>query len=633
MNRLLTSLTLMWALCAPAMGAGPGYYGFCPKDCAPEELTAIGSGANAFMEAAIRIDPATDPLAASLKGRGILGVRCYLRADYRQKSKGFSCVKAYTGALDGEAVSKTANFVAGWNEVYFDEPVEIGDVPVYVGYQVYETQGEPYPIAAYGDGHVRDVCYINPGRKGWSEESSRGALMIEAIIDGDDDVFSGHAIAAPFGEPLAVAPDSDFDCTLYIHNQGAAPVGSLTYSGYDAEGNLTGSGTVEFPQPLAPYGSAAVAARLRSPSAEGAAEDLYVKVTEIDGQDAKDSMGCRVALYVSSDVFYRVPLVEEFTGLRCTNCPFMFYYLDSALEAYELPHVYVSHHAGFVEDILTKPCDESLLYLFGDGGSYNPAVMYDRRVMEGRETPVVGAENQANTGHYESLMAEAMRQPALAKVLVDSEITPDMATCRVYGSISKAALSYRDDLYVTAYLLEDDIPATGIYSQAGLDNIPEDAPDDLLERFRHRGVIRHCFNAGDNGDRLLIDADGAFDVSFDGIRPGDDWKLADCEVVAFIHKVNADDLADNYVLNAGATRFNEYAQTGVVGVAEVKTGDLRVFATRDGHITASDPDAVLEIYSLSGSRCDRQSVLCPGIYVVGWRLPDNTSGVCKVGVR
>ena len=174
-------------------------------------MTAIGSGANAFMEAAIRIDPAIDPLVAKLQGRKILGVRCYLRADYKQKSKGFSCVKAYTDGLEGKAVSKTVNFLAGWNEVYFDEPIEIGQAPVYVGYQVFETQGEPYPLAAYKNARVPDVCYINPGRKGWVEDSSRGTLMIEAIVDGDDTLLDGHVLVSPFRQPLVVAPSSDFD--------------------------------------------------------------------------------------------------------------------------------------------------------------------------------------------------------------------------------------------------------------------------------------------------------------------------------------------------------------------------------------------------------------------------------------
>lgn len=634
MKKHLISILLTGALWAPSMsGSSPGYYGFSPKECPEEDMTAIGSGSNAFMEAAIRIDPAIDPLVSKLQGSKILGVRCYLRADYKQKSKGFSCVKAYTEGLEGKAVSKTVNFLAGWNEVYFDEPIVIGQSPVYVGYQVFETQGEPYPLAAYKKARVPDVCYINPGRKGWVEDSSRGTLMIEAILESDDALFAGHVLVSPFGQPLVVSPSSDFDCSLYVHNQSASPVSSIVYSGFEADGTLTASHTLDLPQPLAPYGSVTVPGRLRAPATEGSEVALLTKATEIDGNKAGDCMASPISLYVSSDVFHRVPLVEEFTGLRCSSCPFMFYYLDMALEAYAKPHVYVAHHAGFQDDTFTKPCDKSLLYLFGPAGTYNPAVMYDRRIMQGRDVPVMGSENQADTGHYTTRIAEAMLHPALAKVLVDSEVSADKATCRVYGKISKAALDIKEDLYVTAYLLEDNIAAKGRLSQAGLDNIPEDAPSDLLERFRHRGVIRHCFCLGDNGDKLTIDDEGNFDISFNDIKPEGDWKLSDCEVVAFVHRADTGNLADNYVLNAGATRFNDYAQTGAVGISAPETGDIRILVTPAGRIMASDPAAALDIYTLAGTRCNPASELPHGIYVVRWQRPGNSSGVCKVAVR
>lgn len=628
----MLSLMLTGALSASSVSAASlGYYGFSPHECGEDDIAAIGSGANAFMEAAIRIDPEADPLVANLKGRNILGVRCYLRADYKQKSKGFSCVKAYTGSLEEEAASKTVNFTAGWNEVYFDEPVTIGDSPVYVGYRVFETQGEPFPIASYRNALMPGVCFINPGRNGWIEESSRGTLLIEAIIDGDGNAMDNHVIVAPFAQPLVVAPGSDFECSLYVHNQSAGHIGSIVYSGYDSDGHLTASRTLDLPSPLEPYGSVTLTGILRSPDIEGSAVTLTAKATEIDGKKNTDCMATSIELYVSSDVFRRVPLVEEFTGLRCTNCPFMFYYLDMALEKFADPHIYVAHHTGFIDDFFTKPCDKSLEYLFGSGGTYNPAVMYDRRVMQGYAVPVIGAENQANTEHYETRLDEAMLHPALAKVLVDSDVSADNVSCRIYGKISKAAMDFKENLYVTAYLLEDNIPATGKYMQSGMDDIPEDAPADLKERFRHRGVIRHCFNAGDNGDLMTIGDDGSFDISFDAVKPEADWKPENCEVVAFVHKVNEKDLADNYVLNAGAKRFNDFAQNGVERLE--KTGDLSIFVTHSGHIEASDPDAKLSVFSLSGIPCNPSERLNPGVYIVRWKLSDNSCGVRKIAVR
>ena len=102
---------------------------------------------------------------------------------------------------------------------------------------------------------------------------------------------------------------------------------------------------------------------------------LTVTATKLNGADAGECFRSTIRLYVSSDVFFRVPVVEEFTGILCSNCPFMFYYLDSALEKMTTPHVYVAHHDGYYKDALTQACDTELLYLFGGNGTYNPAVM------------------------------------------------------------------------------------------------------------------------------------------------------------------------------------------------------------------------------------------------------------------
>lgn len=625
---------LMVALSATTMSAYANtYYGYCPHECTDDEIIAIGSGANAFMEAAIRLDPSGDPLMASLKGQKILGVRCYLRTDYKQKSKGYSCVRAYSGSLETATVSKVSNFLAGWNEVYFDEPMEIGSEPIYVGYRVYETQGEPFPVVAIKDASAPGSCYLNQGRKEWIEDASRGVLLIEAILDSDDSAFGDHVIVSPFKRPTVVAPSSEFTCRLYIHNQSALPIEKIEYTGFDANSNVTSTYSIELPQPLQPYGSVTLGGKLRAPGEEGADVPLYVRATSVDGRGTDNCMTSKIGLYVSADVFFRVPLIEEFTGLKCVNCPFMFYYLDMALEKYAEPHVYVAHHAGFYPDVLTKPCDESLLYLFGSGSPYNPAVMYDRRVMEGCDVPVMGSGGVASTEPYDTRIAEAMQYPAMASVLVDSEISSDKATCRVYGKVSKASLDFKDNLYVTAYLLEDNIPATGMLSQMGMEDIPEDAPADLPDRFRHRGVIRHCYNTGDNGDKLQIEEDGSFDISFDAATPDTRWNLSNCEVVAFVHKVNADDMTDNYVLNAGAARFNEYTQNGVIGLRDTSSGGPRVFVTPGRQISTTDPDASLEIFSLSGMSCDPSAILAPGVYMVRCTLPDNRSFVSKIAVR
>lgn len=614
MNRLILSLLLAGGLSASSASASaPVYYGFAPTDCTVDNLNSLGTGNNSFIEAAIRVDAASDPLVADLKGKKVTGVRCFLRSDYKQKSKGFSCIKIYTDGLESTPVTKTVNFLAGWNEVLFDTPIEIGDKPLYVSYQVFETQGAPFPLASYKNAALpQEMCYIRAAKGKWEEYGHRGAIAMEAIVDADSSIADGHVIASPFDLPLAVVPGKEFNCSMYVHNQGATPIESIRYECLDGSGNAIGAATLEFAAPVGAYCSTVANVKLTAPDTEGSGIPLAVSTVEINGNQAKDCMKSSVRLYISADVFNRIPLVEEFTGITCTNCPFMFYYLDKALEEFGAPHVYVSHHAGYQNDKLTQPCDEALLYLFGPRSSFNPAAMYDRRVAIGDNSPIQGAK-EPSTEPYLARLNNIMEYPALAKVLVDSNIDENKATCTVHGKIGKAAMDFKDELYLTVYLIENDIPNIK-YPQLGLLPVPEGAPEDLLERFRHTGVIRHDFCGGSNGAPLAVNADGTYSVDFALDKIDSDWTLDNCEIVAFVHKVNTEDMTDNYVLNAGATRYNDFAESSVKSV--VADSDLRIFVRGDGQICCSDPLARLDVYTLAGIRCDAATRLPAGLYIV-----------------
>ena len=67
-NLSIYSLALLaGSLLLPAATAGAtGYYGFAPNDCPQEEISAVGTGSNAFMEAAILLDPSADALRPTI---------------------------------------------------------------------------------------------------------------------------------------------------------------------------------------------------------------------------------------------------------------------------------------------------------------------------------------------------------------------------------------------------------------------------------------------------------------------------------------------------------------------------------------------------------------------------------------
>ena len=624
-RRILSAIGLLLASMAGGSAFAYNYYSLAPAQPEATSITAHGTGMNNYVEGAICLNPADDPLVARLKGHKVVGVKCYLRQEYNQAAKSQSMITAAVGSLEEEPLKKTANFSEGWNEVMFDSPIEIGDEPIYVGVRVFETKGKPYPLVSYKDAVVKNGFFINLKREKW-ESMDRGTLLLQAILDGDAADFAGAAFAQVSDCPLIVAPSADFSCSLYVHNQSAEPCREVEVTTRSGDALLQ-TRTISFDTPIEPFDGRLIRTAIMAPPTEGSAVDLSVEVSAVNGVKTSGSMKNAVTLYVSKDVFSRIPVIEEFTGLFCPNCPFMSYYLDEALEGFGSPYVYITRHAGFVPDRLTTPSDEAITYLFGET-TYNPAVMYDRRVLSGQNFPVNGAK-EPSAEPYSAALAEVMTYPAQATLDVKMEHDGENVKAIVTGKISEGIRDIKEDLNISAFLVEDGLPLDD-YPQSGIsDELPDDAPADLVEKFRHNGVIRSVLMYGDNGDPLPVNEDGTFECRFErsGVNKVKDWSKA--HVVAFIHKVNESDLSDNFVVNGGDSRL--YG-AGVNDVAAEDGGMLRV-AVADGRIVVLEACSEISVYDVAGRRHPSDSRLTPGLYLVKATLASGRQASAKVIVK
>lgn len=619
MKRIFLSLCLALASISGASAQEAVYYGLSPAVLPPaEDISAHGSGKNGFMAGLVSLDPASDPVLQQLKGRSILGVRCYLREANRYKSKKWSYAMLCKGDPATMERQQFVDFEAGWNDVYFDEPYVIGDDKLYIGLQAYETKGSPYPVVSYNRANVPGGCLLNVAKAGWEEYSDRGILLVQAILPAEAaPLLERAAYARVTTYPLLVEPSKEFACQIYVHNLSGQPLSSLGISTQGAGDGQPYFQTLTFDTPVAAGDSRMVPAFVHAGSAEGVAQDLVLKAVNFNGEEAQAALPGVTSLYVTQDAFTRIPLIEEFTGLTCSNCPFMAYYVDVAMEEYEGPLLYVAHHAGFQDDVFTQPVDKQLIYLFGPEygpdykWAYNPAIMYDRTILKGTTVPVQGAKLASEEPYLEAIR-EAASYPALAEVLVDADKDDaGMLTVTVHGRVHHDLLDGADALYLSTYLVEDGISAEK-YPQLGLDT--EDAPDDLLERFRHNGVIRHNFSTVATGDVLQPEADATYSVSYPAVKVADGWEWKNCHVVSFVHRFDKDDLSKNSVLNAGGSKFSG-GQTGI-GSASATTAPVKVYAGADRRIRTSVPVRRTEVYDLRGCRLDAASALLPGVYVV-----------------
>ena len=523
-------------------------YGYAPIGAEPEELSGLGGGKNEFVQGMVLFDPTADPTLGRMKGMAIKGVRCYVRANYKQARQKRSAILASTATVGNIVRTTHADLLEGWNDVMFDEPLVIGEEKLFLGIQAYETIGTPYPLVAYDAATVPQSCLVNLGKSSWNEYTDRGTLLIFALLDDNAASLIGQtAYAQNTFHPQTVAPEADFEGGLYVHNFSTEPIQSIEIAMQGEGAETPTMRTILLPEPIPAYGSTVVTTTLRSGKTEGTSVDWTATVTQINGQEAQPGRPGTTQLYVTYDNFIRTPLIEEFTSQRCVNCPQMAYFLEKALQEYQGDYVYVAHHSGFVEDVFTTQPDREILYLFGGyQNEYNPAIMYNRAILEG-ENQVIQGIRDMSPEPYTQALALAADMPAMAEVNISS--ADGLVT--VSGRIARDLVG--SPLYLSCYLVEDGI-STQDYPQMGMNDA--DAPADLADVFRHNGVILHYFTSQAIGDLLSTEANGSYSVTYPMIEKTGFGGTAR-RLVAFVHKVNKDNPYDTYVLNAAEKNLDD----------------------------------------------------------------------------
>lgn len=614
-NKILISiLTLLLSgiLTATAQLTTPRY-GFAPEQCDSTLRKWQGVGENGFIAGAICLDPITDPAVARLRGHKIVGVRCYLNHAYEQSRQKRSLIFHSSVDLNETQTQKICDFTEGWNNIYFDQPVTIGDDAIYVGLQVYETIAMSHPLGAYDPVSVEGGCWINLKKEGWKSYTDRGTLMIYALLDDEAAPLLDNAVLAQTANaPLIIEPSKDFDGEVSFHNCGTTPISSLTLEMLGEGDTAPTVQNITFDTPLQAYEGRVLPLQVHVGSKVGTNQWLELTVTEVNGSEAQAVRPGLTWHYVTNDAFTRTPLVEEFTSQRCVNCPFMAYFLDIAIEEHTLSDIaYVAHHAGYLNDAFTQPVDEALCFLFGPGSSsYNPAVMYDRIVPVGQEVPVVSAK-VAEVEPYADALRQAALRPAMASVNITAEGGTDGISCHVSGRVNSEMASSGIPLYLSVYLVEDSI-TTDQYPQLGLEEDP-DAPADLQERFRHNGVIRYNYCTVSTGDQLALNADNTYSVDFPAAEVAATWNLSNCRIVAFVHQFSKDMIRVNQVLNAANLSI---AKTTGINAATTTGTMPRAFVGTDRRISISDPLTKFSVYNMEGRRQNPAQALTPGVYLV-----------------
>ncbi len=576
LNRILTTCAAI-AMCVAAHATSLNV-GYCYGEIAKEGISKIG---NATIEGAVVL---SEDMLAPYVGATVTGVRIGLvTADGVENLRGW-----IRSSLEGDNldVNEAEQAEAGWNNISLSGGIVLAGEPLVAGFSF--TQEKTVKCLSVVGKNNNEARWIAKNGK-WELAKKEGVLSIELVITSDNlpehdlEIVSFKSIS-----PMPCPEGEDMKFGVSVRNKTLAPI-----SGFDLEYGLGDGEITSLHQDVVlNYGD--ISTVEFSISQAGLATDTpYLLKVNVICEDDDVSENNTAERYVGwyADSFERRVLIEEFTTEECPNCPRAINTLQQCVNAgYGDQMTIVAHHVGFYTDWLTVEEDKAYLWFFdptGKEGTYAPAVMLDRTVLEGSSVPV---NSIGYFAEFEPVLKKAIEIPSFVKVDVASEIREDdllnvtvnMEQMPIFGIVS-------NDPRVTIYLIEDEIPHR---AQAGISS----------DSFTHSHVFRACLTDlwGDP-----IEWTGNQAVKVCSLPLDETWKRENLSVVAFVNEYDPDNVAACQVFNSNVS---------LVGTSGVQLP----FATN-----------VIEetYYNMSGIKVSNPET---GIYLRHIRLSDGSTRIDKV---
>ena len=220
----------------------------------------------------------------------------------------------------------------------------------------------------------------------------------------------------------------------------------------------------------------------------------------------------------------RQVILEEFTGVRCVNCPAASEAIEALLGVHGERLVAVSIHAGFfavpypdATAELENSTGTSILNLLGEPLGY-PTAVVNRREFDGEE----GRYTAQST--WPGYIAQELEQDP--EIRIDLNSNYNDAT----GSVDIDA-----DLYVDENIDYEDVRLTVYITESNIVS-PQSTPTGTEENYVHKHVFRTAVTSFD-GDALNENLSAgsvinrSLSVTLDPL-----WVAEECTIVAFVHR-------------------------------------------------------------------------------------------------
>ncbi len=219
----------------------------------------------------------------------------------------------------------------------------------------------------------------------------------------------------------------------------------------------------------------------------------------------------------------RQVLIEEFTGVRCVNCPAGSEAIEALLSIHGEKLVAVSIHAGFFstpypesQQNLATPEGNAILNLLGQPIGY-PTAVVNRTQFDGEESFQVGQST------WPGYVAQELATPPTVKIDLQTQFSDSDRLLKVNSFLYVQELIDDPDVRLTLYLIENGIEDKQL--------TPSGPQDDYI----HKHVFREAITATD-GELInesmtagvVIERNHSFTVPVE-------WNINNCHVVGFVH--------------------------------------------------------------------------------------------------
>ncbi len=219
----------------------------------------------------------------------------------------------------------------------------------------------------------------------------------------------------------------------------------------------------------------------------------------------------------------RQVLIEEFTGVRCVNCPAGTQAIQSLLGIHGERLVAVSIHAGFFSPPYTQslydfrtPQGNSILSYVGEPLGF-PTAVVNRKLFSGEQ------DLQLGQSQWAGFISEELAVAPSVKIA----ITPE------FNDVTRV-LKADIDLFIEENITESDVRLSVLITENGIVDY-QLTPEGLKADYVHLHVLRGMMTNYDGNPLTEPLVDGAEISRSYTLTLPDGWVADNCHVVAFVH--------------------------------------------------------------------------------------------------